>query len=746
MAKKTQKDSKQDTKATYADPSLHAQARPQLITDTIITNYMPYVMSVIVSRAIPEIDGFKPSHRKLLYTMYKMGLLSGARTKSTNVVGQTMRLNPHGDASIYETMVRLTRGHDALLHPFVDSKGTFGKHYSSEMAYAASRYTEVKLDPFCNEIFRGIDKNAVDMIQNYDNTMEEPSLLPTTFPNILVSANSGIAVGIASRICSFNLAEICDGTIMLLKRPFIPADRLLDVIKAPDFSGGGYLIYDRDKLREIYETGHGSVRLRAKYVYDKAANCIDILEIPYTTSIEVILKKIDELRKENKIKDIVESRDEIDLNGFKLTIDLKKGTDPDLLMRKLFKLTTLEDDFDCNFNVLINGTPQLLGVKGILEEWIKFRLECLRRETVFELQKLKDKLHLLLGLAAILLDIDLAIKIIRDTKNDRDVVPNLMAGFDIDEIQANYVADIKLRALNHEYITARTEEIAQLQITIAELEARLADDEKLKDIIAEQLKEIKKKYGKPRKTEIIMPSEIVEYKEEDYIETYDATLYLTERGYFKKIKDASLRMNDEQALVDGDKITYVFDSDNTEELYFFTDKGNAYRAKVLDFEACKASSQGEFVSAKLKCENDERIVGMICLKDVEKANGNVVYVYKNGKALRTPFDGFKTKAYRKKLSNVSATSQELIAVYYEEEPFDIVMVSSEDRALIVSTADIALKKTRTSEGNAVMTLKAKKHLVCSKKVPTDFRNTKRYRKSIPSSGVTIDIADGDSLK
>jgi len=398
MAKKTQKDSKQDTKATYADPSLHAQARPQLITDTIITNYMPYVMSVIVSRAIPEIDGFKPSHRKLLYTMYKMGLLSGARTKSTNVVGQTMRLNPHGDASIYETMVRLTRGHDALLHPFVDSKGTFGKHYSSEMAYAASRYTEVKLDPFCNEIFRGIDKNAVDMIQNYDNTMEEPSLLPTTFPNILVSANSGIAVGIASRICSFNLAEICDGTIMLLKRPFIPADRLLDVIKAPDFSGGGYLIYDRDKLREIYETGHGSVRLRAKYVYDKAANCIDILEIPYTTSIEVILKKIDELRKENKIKDIVESRDEIDLNGFKLTIDLKKGTDPDLLMRKLFKLTTLEDDFDCNFNVLINGTPQLLGVKGILEEWIKFRLECLRRETVFELQKLKDKLHLLLGL------------------------------------------------------------------------------------------------------------------------------------------------------------------------------------------------------------------------------------------------------------------------------------------------------------------------------------------------------------
>lgn len=744
MAKKSKNDSKQDAKAQY--PEVHAPARPQPITDTIITNYMPYVMSVIVSRAIPEIDGFKPSHRKLLYTMYKMGLMTGAKTKSTNVVGQTMKLNPHGDASIYETMVRLTRGHDALLHPFVDSKGTFGKHYSSDMAYAASRYTEVKLDPFCNEIFRGIDKNAVDMVPNYDNSMEEPALLPTTFPNILVSPNAGIAVGIASKICSFNLAEICDGTIMLLKRPFVPADRLLEVIKGPDFSCGGYLIYDRERLREIYETGHGSVKLRAKYEYDKAENCIDILEIPYTTSIEVILKKIDELRKEGKIKDIVDSRDEIDLNGFKLTIDLKKGTDPDLLMRKLFKLTTLEDDFDCNFNVLINGTPQLLGVKGILEEWIKFRLECIRRETVYELQKLKDKLHLLLGLAAILLDIDLAIKIIRDTKNDKDVVPNLMVGFDIDELQANYVADIKLRALNHEYITARTEEIAQLQLNIAELENRLSDENKQKELIIEQLKDIKKKYGKERKTEIIMPNEIIEYNEEDYIETYDATLYLTERGYFKKIKASSLRMNDDQALVEGDKIAYTFESDNTEELYFFTDKGNAYRAKVSDFDSCKASSQGDFISTKLKCEDNERIVGMICLKDVEAASGNVVYVYSNGKALRVPFDEFKTKAYRKKLTNVSSTAQDLIAVYYESEPFDIAFVSSENRALVVSTADIALKKTRTSDGNAVMTLKAKKYLISAKQVPNDFRNTKRYRKSIPSAGVALDDTDSTFLK
>lgn len=743
MAKKQKKDTKQDNKAQY--PLVHAPARPQAITDTIITNYMPYVMSVIVSRAIPEIDGFKPSHRKLLYTMYKMGLMTGAKTKSTNVVGQTMKLNPHGDASIYETMVRLTRGHDALLHPFIDSKGTFGKHYSSDMAYAASRYTEVKLDSFCNEIFRGIDKNAVDMAPNYDNTMEEPTLLPTSFPNILVSPNSGIAVGIASKICSFNLAEICDGTIMLLKRPFVPADRLLDVIKGPDFSCGGYLIYDREKLAEIYETGRGSVRLRAKYEYDAEQNCIDILEIPYTTSIEAILKKIDELRKEGKIKDIVESRDEIDLNGFKLTIDLKKGTDPHLLMRKLFKLTTLEDDFDCNFNVLINGNPQLLGVKGILEEWIKFRLECLRRETTFELNKLREKLHLLFGLAAILLDIDLAIKIIRDTKNDKDVVPNLMAGFDIDELQANYVADIRLRALNHEYLTARADEIAQLQLTISELEGRLADESKMKEIIIEQLKEIKKKYGKERKTEIIMPSEIIEYKEEDYIETYDATLYLTERGYFKKIKASSLRMNDKHALVEGDKIAYQFDSDNTEELYFFGNKGNAYRVKVSDLDSCKASEQGEFISNRFFKGEAERITGMICLKDVDNADGSIVYVYENGKSLRVPFSEFKTKAYRKKLSNVSSTTSELIAVYYETDPFDIALVSSENRALIVNTADIALKKTRTSDGNATMTLKAKKHLISAKKVPSDFRNTKRYRKSIPSSGALLDDDDAAIL-
>ena len=744
MAKKNK--SSQENKAQY--PEVHAPARPQLITDTIVTNYMPYVMSVIVSRAIPEIDGFKPSHRKLLYTMYKMGLMTGGRTKSTNVVGQTMRLNPHGDASIYETMVRLTRGHDALLHPFVDSKGTFGKHYSSDMAYAASRYTEVKLDSFCNEIFRGIDKNAVDMVPNYDNTTEEPTLLPTTFPNILVSANSGIAVGLASKICSFNLAEICDGTIMLLRRPHVAPERLLEVIKAPDFSTGGYLIYEKEKLQKIYETGHGSIRLRAKYAYDKSENCIDILEIPYSTSIEIILKRIAELVKEGKVKEITDFRDEIDLNGFKLTLDLKRGStesDAELLMRKLFKLTTLEDDFDCNFNVLINGSPKLLGIKGILEEWITFRLGCLRRETEFELRKLQDKLHLLLGLAAIILDIDLAIKIIRDTKNDKDVVPNLMTGFDIDELQANYVADIKLRALNHEYITARVTEIAELQSKIAELEARLADDEKLKEIIIEQLKEIKKKYGQPRKTELLMPEEIVEFREEDYLETYAATLYLTERGYFKKIKAASLRANDVQTLVDGDHIIYSVESDNTEELYFFTDKAQAYRAKVSDFEACRASATGDFISKSLKLEEDEHVVGMISVKDHDNAEGNIVYVYRNGKAIKVPFSEFRTKAFRKKLTKVCFPGQPLMALYHETAPFDILLLSDDNRALVVNTADIPLKKTRTSEGNAVMTLKAKHYVAKATTMPQHFTNDKRYRKSIPSSGAIIDPRDAEIL-
>lgn len=730
------------------DPSKHAPARPQLITDAVVSNYMPYAMSVIISRAIPEIDGFKPSHRKLLYSMYKMGLLSPSApyTKSSTVVGQAMHLNPHGDASIYDTMVRLTRGHDALLHPFVDSKGSFGKHYSSEMAYAASRYTNVRLDQFCNEIFGGIDKDAVDMVPNYDNTTEEPTLLPTAFPNILVSANSGIAVGLASSICSFNLAEICDATILILKRPHIDPERLLDVIKGPDFSCGGALIYDREALKEIYETGHGSFRVRSKYSYDAKENCIDIIEIPYSTSIEAILDKISELVKEGKLKEIVDFRDEIGVEGFRLTLDLRRGTDPDLLMRKLFKLTTLEDTFGCNFNVLVDGSPKLLGVKEILEEWINFRLKCLGRETQFELKKLKDKLHLLVGLAAIMLDIDMAIKIIRDTKNDKDVVPNLMAGFDIDEIQANYVADIKLRALNHEYITARITEISELQSKISELENMLADENKMKAAIIEQLTAIKKKYGKKRKTDILLPSEIVEYNEEDYVESYEAKLYLTEQGYFKKVKLASLRVSDAQALKEGDSIKYCLDSDNTEDLLFFTDKGQIYRSKASDLEACRSSVIGEFLASVLSYDENEHTVGMIALRDLENADGNIVYIFKNGKAVRIPVSVYKTKSFRKKLVKAFYSEQDVVGIYYEASPFDIMMVSDNNRALVLNTGDIPLKLTRTSCGSTVMTLKAKhvvKQVITELKEKTDI--LKRYRKNIPSSGANISENDANEL-
>ena len=545
---------------------VHAPIQIQPITDTLEKNYMPYAMSVIISRAIPEIDGFKPAHRKLLYTMYKMGLLTGGRTKSTNVVGQTMKLNPHGDAAIYETMVRLTRANEALLHPFVDSKGTFGKQYSSDMKYAASRYTEVKLDSFCNEIFRGIDKNAVDLIDNYDGTMKEPVLLPTSFPNLLVTPNMGIAVGIASSVCPFNLAEICDGTIALLKNPKLSLDKMMEIVKAPDFPGGGLIIYDRDQLRSIYETGQGSVRIRSRYVYDKKETCIDIIQIPYSTSIELIIKRITELVKLGKLKEITDFRDEIDLNGFKLTIDLRRGTDPDKLMTKLYKLTPLEDSFKCNFNFLIDSTPRQMGIIEILSEWIKFRKSCVSRELEFDLQKKRDKLHLLLGLGKILLDIDKAIKIIRTTEHEQDVVPNLEKGFDIDTIQAEYIADIKLRHLNREYILGRIQEIEGLQKEIAEIEEILADELKLKALIAKQLTEIKKKYGQPRKSQILMSEEIAEFSEEEEVENYPVKLILTREGYFKKITMQSLRGNDEQALKDGDEIIFDKDADNQTEM------------------------------------------------------------------------------------------------------------------------------------------------------------------------------------
>ena len=720
------------------EPEVEAEARPQYITDTIITNYMPYVMSVIVSRAIPEIDGFKPSHRKLLYTMYKMGLLTGGRTKSANVVGATMKLNPHGDMAIYETMVRLTRGHEALLHPFVDSKGSFGKHYSSDMAFAASRYTEVKLDSFCQEIFRGIDKNAVDFVPNYDNTIEEPTLLPTSFPNILVSANMGIAVGMASNICSFNLAEVCDGTIMLLKRPHMSSELLLDVIKAPDFSCGGYLIYEKNKLQEIYETGNGSVKLRAKYVYDKEENCIDIIEIPYSTSIEIILKNISDLVKSGTIKEITDFRDEIDLSGFKLTLDLKKGVDPDALMQKLFKLTKLEDTFKCNFNVLINGSPKQLGVKGILEEWIKFRMDCVKRETEFELGKLLERIHLLEGLARIILDIDLAIKIVRETKNDKDVVPNLMKGFDIDEVQANYVADIKLRNLNHEYIANRVDELNQLNADAEELRQRLGSDDKIKALIIDQLKEIKKKYGKPRKTEIITDTEVIIQEVKPEIESYKCKIFFTEMGYFKKVKLTSLRMNDDHSLRDGDKMLTELDSDNTELLMFFSDQGQVYKAKVDDFDPSKASVVGDFVPAKLGFEENEKYVGGICIKD-ENDGGNLVFIFKNGKGVRIPLESYITKTNRKKLTNAMSTASPCIYVGYEKEPYDIVLVSENGRGLAVSTDSIPIKTTRTSNGSTLITLKAK-DFVARVDEPSEekFPNLKKMKKSIPSSGVALD--------
>ncbi len=717
-----------------------AAARPQLITDTIITNYMPYVMSVIVSRAIPEIDGFKPSHRKLLYTMYEMGLLTKERTKSANVVGQTMRLNPHGDMAIYETLVRLTRGYDALLHPFIDSKGSFGKHYSSDMAFSASRYTEVKLDKFCNEIFRGIDKNAVDFVPNYDNTMQEPVLLPTSFPNILVSANSGIAVSMASKICSFNLAEVCDGAVLLLKRPYAEAEALLDVIKAPDFTCGGEIIYEREKLLDIYRTGKGSFKIRAKYKYDAENNCIDIIEIPYSTSIEIILKSISDLVKNGTIKDISDFRDEIDLKGFKLTLDLKRGTDPDILMRKLYKLTSLEDSFECNFNVLIDGAPKLLGVRDILVEWIKFRMECFRRETKFELSKVEEKLHLLYGLAKILLDIDLAIKIVRETENEKDVVPNLMRGFDIDEVQANYVADIRLRSLNNEYILNRTAEISELESEAERLRELHGSDELIKKQIIAQLNEIKKKYGKPRKTtyreKALIEAEDNALLKNQTEEKFDGRIFYTEKGYFKKIKNTSLRMSDKQNLRDGDRILWEKECLSGERMMFFTDAGQAYNADSSMFDAVKASDVGQYVPAVLGFDAEEKAIGAVVFSD--DYSGNVVFIFRNGKGVRIPLESYRVKGNRKKLVNAVSVVSPCIYIGYELEPYDVMLISENGRALTLNTSDIPLMSTRNAAGNSLMTLKAKNYV---SEVITDFSgqysNPGKYRKNLPSSGVLL---------
>lgn len=722
---------------------IHKPAIPQPITETIEKNYMPYVMSVIVSRAIPEIDGLKPAHRKLLYTMYKMGLLTGNRTKSANIVGQTMKLNPHGDAAIYETMVRLTRGNEALLHPLVDSKGSFGKQYSSEMKYAASRYTEAKLDPFCAELFRGIDKDAVDFIDNYDGTMQEPVLLPTSFPNVLVTPNKGIAVGMASEICSFNLAEVCDATVAILKNPKTNVDKIMEIMKAPDFPGGGTIIYNRDMMRQIYETGSGSVKIRARYVYEKAQNCIDIIQIPYSTSIELIMKKLTELIKEGKVKEIVDFRDEIDLSGFKLTLDLRRGTDPDKLMTRLYKMTPLEDSFKCNFNVLINGSPRQMGVVEILTEWIKFRMQCCRRELNFDLKKKKDKLHLLLGLGKILLDIDKAIAIIRGTEKDSDVIPNLMKGFNIDEVQADYIADIKLRNLNREFIINRISEIEGLQQEIAQIEAILADELKLKGYIAKQLGEVKKKYGKPRVSMIQDDSEIEEYVHEEHLEKSDVHIYMTREGYFKRITPQSLRGNDEQKVKEGDKVVFSAFTDTLAELIIFTDQCKCFKTKVGEFENCKASDMGEFIPAKLGMDPGEKPIFIKILNDYPEKH-NMVFLFENGKGVRVPITAYQTKAARKKLIGAYSDASPIVAAFYEDEkkPYDILIVNNQKKAIVVKTSLIPLKTNRSSAGTTVFTCKKGQKLTRATDTFSEHLDNTGYKRiKLPATGSAITDKD-----
>ena len=712
-------------------------ATMQPITETLEKNYMPYAMSVIISRAIPEIDGFKPSHRKLLYTMYEMGLLNKQRTKSANIVGQTMRLNPHGDASIYETMVRLTRGHEALLHPFIDSKGSFGKHYSRDMAYAASRYTEAKLDEFCRELFSGIDKDAVDFIPNYDNTMEEPTLLPTTFPNILISPNLGIAVGMACSICSFNLAEVCDGTIALLKNPKTTTDRLLDIIKAPDFSGGAEILYDREKMRKIYETGVGSFKMRAKYVYDKSQNCIDVLEIPYSSSIEAIMKKATDMIKTGKLREVNDVRDAIDLNGFKLTFDLKKDANPELVMQKLFSVTELENNFDCNFNILVEGTPMQLGVKDILNEWIKFRVKCVTRELTFELGKKEDKLHLLLGLAAILLDIDKAIKIIRNTEKEEDVVPNLASGFNLTKVQAEYIAEIKLRNLNRQYIINRVQEIETLRAEIDDIKETLKDEIKLKGRIIATLQDVKKKYGKPRKTTLVENADTVAPSKEDiFFENYNCRLILTRGGYFKKLSVQAMRSADDQKLKEGDFIIYQEDTDNRGSLLFFTDKAQIYRAKVDDFDLSKPSQMGDYVPAKLSMDDDEHVVACKMIYELNP-NHHMVYIFENGKGVRVGLGAYEAKSVRRKITGAYSSASTLAGAVYEgDKPVNIFIRSDAGRGMLIKSSLIPEKNTRTAAGVQIMKLpkKVKIDLVTDRIEQIGEDALKCKKLALPSTG------------
>ena len=706
----------------------------QAVSETLEVNYMPYAMSVIVSRAIPEIDGFKPSHRKLLYTMYKMGLLTGGRTKSANIVGQTMRLNPHGDAAIYETMVRLARGNETLLHPFVDSKGNFGKVYSRDMAYAASRYTEAKLDPICAELFRDIDSDTVDMVDNYDATMKEPSLLPTTFPNVLVSANQGIAVGMASNICSFNLKEVCDTTIALMKNP---DHDILETLPGPDFSTGAELLYDEATTREIYSTGRGSFRLRAKWRYVKEGSLIEITEIPYSTATEVIMDKVAELIKAGKIREIADMRDETDLGGLKLTIDLKRGVDPDKLMQKLFRMTPLQDSFACNFNILIAGMPRVMGIGEILSEWIAWRMDCVKRRLYFQVQKKRERLHLLKGLERILMDIDKAIAIIRETELDSEVVPNLMIGFGIDEIQANFVAEIKLRNINKEYILKQTKAISQLEQEIADMKEILSSARKLKNVIIKELQQVSEKYGQPRKTEILYNVEEAEpEKEEDETPDYPVTAFVSNGGYLKKITAQSLRMSGEQKFKEGDSLAYSVETTNRAEMLVFTDKFQCYKSRLSDFEDSKASLLGDYLPQKLGMDAGENVLQVIFPGD---GRGFVLFFFENGKVAKVPLSAYETKTNRKKLTGAFSDKSPVVKILSLGADAQIAMYSSDGRAMIFSTADLLPKTTRNTIGVAVMSLKKKAVLQNALSLEqSGIENQARYRmKTIPAAGALL---------
>ena len=733
MAKK-----KTEPKAVHpaADPNvmgLRGTVVEQPITSTLDENYMPYAMSVIVSRAIPEIDGFKPSHRKLLYTMYKMGLLTGNRTKSANIVGQTMRLNPHGDQAIYETMVRLAKGNESLLHPFVDSKGNFGKVYSRDMAYAASRYTEAKLAPICAELFRDLDCDAVDFVDNYDNTTKEPALLPTTYPNVLVSANQGIAVGMASQICGFNLGEVCDTTIQLLKNP---DHDIATTLLAPDFSTGGQILCDPEELGRIYETGRGGVKVRAKYRYIKSENIIEIFEIPYSTSLEAILDKVSELMKAGKIKEISDMRDETDLSGLKLAIDLKRGVDPDKLMQKLFRLTPLQDTVSCNFNILIAGMPRVLGVKALLEEWLAWRTECVRRRVYFVLHKKQEKLHLLQGLKRILLDIDKAIEIIRQTEEEAEVVPNLMIGFGIDQVQAEYVAEIKLRNINKEYILKRVQETAALEEEIEDLEDTLQKPARIRKIIVGELEEVRKKYAQPRKTEIIFSHE-AEYEEEpEETPDYPVTLFLSREGYFKKITAQSLRMSGEQKFKEGDGLFRQVEATNNTELMFFTDHQQVYKVRAADFSDGKASLLGDYLPTKLGMDEEEKVIDLVLPGDY---SGHVLFFFENGKCARVSLSAYATTSNRRKLTGAYSDKSPLAALIPLTEDRELALISTEPRALLLHTALLAPKTTRATQGVAVMNMKPRYHLdrVCTLE-ESGITNLARYRvRSIPAAGALL---------